>query len=103
MTSLIILNKRYFMSNPNAVNDTNTLPTEVAPAATASSSPSNSSQADISTTTTINSMADLKKKAPKVYNAMLEGIAMGIVNQMSDAQARLKKMMDDAQQSAMGA
>lgn len=87
------------MSNP-AIGDTNTLPTEGAAPAASSSSPSGSSQVDI--TTRIGSMADLKEKAPKVYNAMLEGIAMQIVNQMSDAQARLKQMMDDAQQSAMG-
>lgn len=92
------------MSDPNAVNDSNnTLQAQgSAPAGATSAGRDNSSQADISSTTAIHSMAELKEKAPKVYKAMLEGIAMKIVNDMQDSQARLKKMMDDAQRAAMG-
>lgn len=49
-----------------------------------------------SSSTTINSMADLKKKAPELYQKMLEGIAMGICNSMKDHQERLKKLMRES-------
>lgn len=52
----------------------------------------------LTTSTKISSMEDLKKKAPKLYNKMMEGIAMAICNDMKAHQDRLKKMMDDARQ-----
>lgn len=48
--------------------------------------------------TTISSLDDLKHKAPKIYNAMIEGIAMNICNQMQHAQDRLKTIMRKASQ-----
>lgn len=41
----------------------------------------------------ISSLADLKKKAPKVYNMMMQSIGMGICREMEHHQARLKKLM----------
>lgn len=50
--------------------------------------------------TTINSMADLKNKAPEVYQKMLESIAMKICNEMRHHQENIKKMNDEARQNA---
>lgn len=55
--------------------------------------------AEITGSTTIKSMADLKKKAPKVYQMMMEGIAMNICNEMQHSQERLKKMMREAREN----
>lgn len=54
----------------------------------------------VDSSTTISSMADLKEKAPKVYNAMMQGIATQIITQMQDASNRLKEMMRKARQEA---
>lgn len=45
------------------------------------------------TNTTISSLAELKKKAPKVYEAMMQGIAMNMVNKMRRDQEHLKQIM----------
>lgn len=52
--------------------------------------------------TTIGTMAELKEKAPEVYNAMLQGIGMSICNEMKDHQDRIKKIMRDAERDAEG-
>lgn len=57
---------------------------------------SNASQAELSSTSTISSLADLKRKAPQVYNMMMQGIAMNICNDMQNHQDHLKQMMDEA-------
>ena len=44
----------------------------------------------------INSMGDLKEKAPDVYKAMMQGIAMHIINEMKDANERLKKIIKES-------
>lgn len=43
--------------------------------------------------TKISSLEDLKKKAPKVYDAMLKGICMGVIRDMREHQEHLKEMM----------
>lgn len=47
--------------------------------------------------TKINSVADLKKKAPKVWNAMLLTIAQTMCNQMHHSSERLKQIIKDGQ------
>lgn len=42
--------------------------------------------------TSINSMADLQKKAPEVYHQMLLSLGMTICNRMKDAQDRIKEL-----------
>lgn len=51
---------------------------------------------DVSSSTTVHSMEDLREKAPKIYNTILEGIAMEICNKMKASQERLKKLQDEA-------
>lgn len=50
--------------------------------------------------TKVSSVGDLKKKAPEVYNAMLQGIGMSICNEMKHHQERLKKMMQEARRDS---
>lgn len=60
---------------------------------------SNQSQAPAGTAdsfTTVNSMSDLKNKAPEVYQKMMEGIAMKICNEMKSSQDRIKEMNREA-------
>lgn len=54
---------------------------------------------ETSGSTRFNSMADLKEKAPKVYNAMMQGIAQNICRDMEQAQARLKKIMEEGRRN----
>lgn len=58
--------------------------------------------AEVTSATTISSLADLEKKAPKVYKAMLQGIAMNICNQMQHNQERLKKLMREGERDTYG-
>lgn len=53
------------------------------------------SNADPSSTI-VKDMGDLKRKAPKVYNQMMEGIGMNICNEMKHHQDRLKQLMREA-------
>lgn len=50
--------------------------------------------------TSVSSVADLKEQAPKVYNAMMQGIAMDICNSMKKHQDHLKQMMDEARRNS---
>lgn len=43
--------------------------------------------------TSISTLEELRKKAPKVYEAMLQGIGMNMVNKMRRDQQHLKEMM----------
>lgn len=52
-----------------------------------------SSEALISST--VGSMADLQAQSPEVYNAMMQGIAMNICNEMAREQAHLKQIQDE--------
>lgn len=56
-----------------------------------------SSNKEPSINQTIGSMDELRKKAPKVYNQMLLGIATNICSEMQRHQARLKEIMRKGQ------
>jgi len=45
------------------------------------------------TSTKIGSLKDLMKKAPELYNKMMQGIATNICNEMKHHQDRLKSLM----------
>jgi hypothetical protein len=47
---------------------------------------------DVTTATTVSSLADLKAKAPTLYKEMMQSIAMDICTQMQASQSRLKQM-----------
>jgi hypothetical protein len=48
----------------------------------------------------IKSLAELKKKSPKLYNMMMQGIATNIVYEMKDHQERLKELMRKSEEDA---
>lgn len=52
---------------------------------------------ELTSSSTIKSLADLKKKSPKVYNMMMLGIATSICQEMEHRQAELKKLMREGQ------
>ncbi len=72
--------------------------TTQAPVQTTPSAGGSSSSPGYTTATTVTSMADLQQKAPQVYRAMLEGIAIEMINQMQAANERLKKIEEEARQ-----
>ena len=76
--------------------------TTTATATTTASSPSKATTGEFNASTAVSTMADLKEKAPEVYKAMMEGIAMHIVNEMKDHQTRLKEIQREAQRNAEG-
>lgn len=68
-------------------------------AATGSSSSSSSSSSSVNSATTIRNMDELRTKAPKVYKAMQQGIAMQIISDSQHSNDRLIKMMKENRNS----
>ena len=50
--------------------------------------------------TTVSSLSDLKVKAPKLYKAMMEGIAMQIITQMRKGNENIKKTRQEYERNA---
>lgn len=71
-------------------------------ASTASASLSQKTMAagEPTSSTHFNSMNDLKEKAPKVYQAMMVGIAQSICKEMQEAQARLKQIQREGRRDS---
>lgn len=69
-------------------------------AATGTSSTAGQGSDNWSLKTTVNSVDQLKQKAPEIYNAMLQGIAMNMIGQMKRKQDRLKEIMREARRAA---
>lgn len=67
-------------------------------AATAGNIAQSNSAEGYTSSTKIDNMADLRKKAPKVWRAMLMGIAQNICAEMREHADRLKKMIRDGYQ-----
>lgn len=85
------------MSTPNANPANGTHPAAPAPTTTDATTAgavvsTHATAEEITGATRINSMADLKRKAPKLYNSMMQGIAMNICNEMQRHQSRLKSL-----------
>jgi hypothetical protein len=78
------------MSNPDPVQT----PANTPPV---TGTPTGSNPAGQSTTfTTIRDVSDLQTKAPEVWQAMLQGIAINIIGKMKKSQSRIKEIMRDA-------
>lgn len=70
-----------------------------APQTAGKTAPSNSPQGnygEADTKTTVSSLDELKKVAPKVYNAMIVGIATQICRQQQHFADRLKRLIREA-------
>lgn len=76
-----------------AVGDSKPTVTE---AAAAGSSPSGTAP---TMSTTIGSLAELRTKAPKLYQAMLFGIASDICNQSARFQDRINQMIRESEET----
>lgn len=81
-------------------------PTGAAPAAPSASDPTTAAGAattggePVTNLTTVNSLGDLRKKAPKVFGAMMMGIAQNICYDMKHHDDTLKEMMRKARQDS---
>lgn len=73
--------------------------TPVTPASAAEASKSTSS-GQVTSSTNISSIADLKAKAPKVYHQMMLGIATVIVNEMKARQDHIKEIWAEARRNS---
>lgn len=56
----------------------------------------------VSSSTTINNMDELQKKAPQVFSAMMQGIAMQICQQAEDMNNQLIQLEKQYQQQEYG-
>lgn len=91
------------MSDPTAPVDPNggtaaaQSATNANAAATAAAAPSASATAAAAEgdVKSFNSLADMREKAPKVYKAMMMGIAMNVVHDMERHQDELKKLQKE--------
>ncbi|MFN4174174.1 MAG: hypothetical protein ACK4HV_03610 [Parachlamydiaceae bacterium] len=75
-----------------STQSSSTVGTQSASQTEAATTQSQTPNGKVDSFTQVNSMADLKEKAPEVYRKMMEGIAMKICNQMKDSQERIKEM-----------
>lgn len=77
----------------------NSVSSNTAPAPTSAdpSTAGNAASANVSdnytAATKIGTLAELKKRAPKLYNAMMMGIAQSVCRDMQDHAERLKSLM----------
>ena len=65
-----------------------------------SSSPTGTPSGDVSAT--ISSLGQLKSESPKVYQAMMLGIAINICNQSQNSQQRIREMMQEERAESDG-
>jgi hypothetical protein len=82
--------------NSQAVQSSSTTQTAASATASTSTASTANSGAGYTSSTQIDSLSALEKKAPKVYRAMMEGIATNICNKMKASADRLKKMIREA-------
>ena len=87
------------MSDVNPVSATST--SGATSPATSTGAPTGTA-GEFNASTTIGSMSELKEKAPTLYNAMMQGVAAKISNDMKDHQERLKEMQREAARDAQG-
>lgn len=80
-------------SNKEPISRAPVQPSSSNPATAEAAAATSGSKKEFTMSTTINSMEELKEKAPEFYKKMMEGIAMTIIKDMRQHQERLKKMM----------
>lgn len=88
------------MSSPSPIHAPEAPTATSAGMATGSSTSTAAQQAE--TAGSVSSMSDLKEKAPEVYKAMMQGIAMNMCTQSQRAQEHLKKMQEEFRREAEG-
>src|SRR6476620_1205311 len=71
-------------------------PSAADPTTAAGVASSNAAPADVNASTKINNMADLREKAPKLWHAMMLGIAQNICSEWQHHADHLKRIMEEA-------
>ena len=84
--------------NSEPTNTTQVQPTSQNATTAEAAAGANASKKDFDMNTKIDSTADLKEKAPEVWDKMMEGIAQNIISDMRKRQERLKEMMREARE-----
>lgn len=81
---------------PSGTPSVSQAPSAADPTTAGNAAMANADKKEVTSSTKINSMADLKSEAPDLYNKMMESIAMKICNGMKRHQDRLKRLMRDS-------
>ncbi len=79
-------------SHNENLNTDLTTQTNQDPAAGMNKSPGGTPGGDLSATTQISSMSALRTESPKMFKAMMDGLAQSICKQMKEGQERIKKL-----------
>lgn len=79
-------------TNPEPVSVVKLQPSSQNATTAEAAAASNANKKDFNIDTKLSSVADLKNKAPEVWDKMLEGIAQNIIKDMRHRQERLKKL-----------
>jgi hypothetical protein len=77
-------------SESTPVEGANPVPGEENPVTNATNAPTGQAAAGY-IGATVNSLDEIKKKAPEFYKAMMEGLAIHITSEMKDAETRRKQ------------
>jgi DNA polymerase II small subunit/DNA polymerase delta subunit B len=85
-------------SSPEPASSSSVQPTSQNATTAEASATANATKKDYDMDMVVRSTADLKTKAPEVWDKMMEGIAQNIISQMRKRQERLKEMMRKARQ-----
>lgn len=85
-------------TNPEQAQVTQAQPSSQNAATAEASATANASKKDFDMDTQVSSAAELKEKAPEVWNKMMEGIAMHIISDMRKREARLRELQRESRQ-----
>lgn len=83
------------MSGPAPVDSSSVAPSSTDPS-TAGNVATTQGAGEVTGLTKVTSLGDLKEKAPKVYNMMMLGIAVSMINKMHEQDERLKQLWREA-------
>jgi hypothetical protein len=75
-------------------------PTSGSEATTSSSAPAAHSGDKVSLSTKFSSMGELRKREPKLYKFMMQGIAMNMISQMQRQESQLERIMKEGQRES---
>lgn len=91
-----------FMSEiivPNVPSNEVTAPSAKDPTTAGSVASSNAPITDVNSSTKINSLSELRERAPKIWNAMMMGIAQRICSESKHHSDHLKQIMRESRNS----
>ncbi len=86
-------------SSPEPVSTSSVQPSSQNASTAEAAAQTHGTKKDFDTNTQISSLAQLKEKAPEVYQQMMMGLAQSIVKKMHRAEERLKEIKRKARQA----